>query len=107
MLPEGLYDTSLPEIRQTMGFSERRIALIDGLEGYLQVWDRHQVLESVIIDGSFVTNKVEPGDIDVLVVPKLEALHSRTFTELAHLLCYDRDATKEGVWLRGVSSGRS
>ncbi len=95
MLPEGLYDTTLGEIRRTMGFSERRMALINGLESYLQAWDRYQVLESVIIDGSFVTDKVEPGDIDILVVPKLEVLHSTAFAELVQWLCYDRDATKE------------
>ena len=95
MLPHGLYDASLPEIRRVFGFSVRRESLIDGLEQYLRVWDRHRVLESAIIDGSFVTGKLDPGDIDILVVPKPEALGSMAFADLVRRLCYDRVGTKE------------
>ena len=95
MLPRGLYDASLQEIRRTLGFNDRRKALIDGLEQYLCLWDRHQVLESAIVDGSFVTDKAEPGDIDLLVVPKPEALYTQTFVDLVGQFCLDRNETKE------------
>ena len=95
MLPRGLYDASLQEIRQTFGFNSRRKALVDGLERYLRLWDQHQVLESAIVDGSFVTDKAEPGDIDLLVVPKPEALYTQTFEDLVHQLCDDRNETKD------------
>ena len=90
-----MHDASLQEIRQTLGFNERRQALVCGLERYLGLWDQHQVLESAIVDGSFVTDKAEPGDIDLLVVPKLEALSSQTFADLVQELCLDRGETKE------------
>ena len=86
MLPHGLYDASLPEIRRVFGFSVRRESLIDGLEQYLRVWDRHRVLESVIIDGSFVTAKHEPDDIDLLVVPANDRVSGPAFTRLAQEL---------------------
>ena len=95
MLPSGLYDASLEEIRRILGFNDRRKTLVSGLERYLQVWDRHQVLESAIVDGSFVTDKVEPCDIDLLVVPKPEAMYSQIFVDLVHQLCDDRNETKE------------
>jgi hypothetical protein len=84
MLPIGLYDASLQEIRRTFGFNSRRRVLVDGLERYLRLWDQHQVLESAIVDGSFVTDKAAPGDIDLLVVPKPEALYTQTFVDLVH-----------------------
>ena len=94
-LPRGLHDASLHEIRRTLGFSDRRKALVDGLERYLRLWDRHQLLESAIVDGSFVTDKYEPGDIDLLVVLKPEALYARTLKDLVQELCSDRNEIKE------------
>ena len=86
MLPHGLYDASLPEIGRVFGFSVRRESLVDGLEQYLRVWDRHRVVESVIIDGSFVTAKHEPDDIDLLVVPANDRVSGPAFTRLAQEL---------------------
>ena len=95
MLPIGLHDTSVKEIREALGFSRRRETLIDGLERYLREWDRHHLLESVIIDGSFVTYKAEPGDIDILLVPTTEALSSMTLAKLIPQMCYDEDGIRE------------
>ena len=95
MLPHGLYDASLPEIRRVFGFSVRRESLIDGLEQYLRVWDRHRVLESVIIDGSFVTAKHEPDDIDLLVVPANDRVSGPAFTRLAQELERSREEFRE------------
>ena len=78
-----------------LGFTYRRENLIDGLERYLRAWNRHRLLESAIIDGSFVTDKEEPGDIDLLLVPTTEALRSMTFAQVTHQMCYDEDRIKE------------
>ena len=78
-----------------LGFTNRRKYLIDGLERYLLEWNRHHLLESAIIDGSFVTDMLEPRDIDILLVPKPESLNNKTFAELVQKLCEDRDDTKE------------
>ena len=95
MLPEGLYDTAIEEIRTTMGFTRRRLELIDGLVRYLDAWDRQNLLECTIIDGSFVTDKPEPGDIDILLVPTTEGLRSMEYANLVLELCLNRDETKE------------
>ena len=95
MLPEGLYDTSIEEVRTTLGFTHRRMELIDGLERYLDAWDQYEVLESAIVDGSFVTDEPEPGDIDILLLPTTEGLGSIEFANLVLELCLNRDETKE------------
>ncbi len=53
------------------------------------------MLESVIIDGSFVTTEDEPGDIDLLLVPKPESVYDDDYGELVQLLCENREETKE------------
>lgn len=90
-----MYTTSLAEIRRVLGFTERRVELINGLERYISAWTGHAYLDYVIIDGSFTTAKPEPGDIDMILVPIPAALSSRSFGEMARVLCYDRAFTKE------------
>jgi hypothetical protein len=36
LLPPGIYDTSLAEIRQRFAYNARRIALVDGLQRALE-----------------------------------------------------------------------
>ena len=86
MVPEDLHDTSLPEIRRRLGFSKHRIALIDGLERCLNYLGKLRVVEGVVIDGSFVTAKHEPDDIDLLVVPLNDRVSGPAFTRLAQEL---------------------
>jgi hypothetical protein len=95
LLPVGLHDCSLQEIRETLGFNERRKVLVDGLERYLRCWDGHLAVESIIVDGSFSTDKAEPGDIDLLIVLKHEAEFSQNLEELIFQLCYDSRETKD------------
>ena len=94
MLPLGLHDTSLEEVRTVLGFTPRRNELIEGLEEYARIWDRHEFLDYLVIDGSFATSKPDPGDIDLLLVPNLAAIFSNEFGDLAESLCYDRAFTK-------------
>ncbi len=82
MLPEGLHDSNLPEIRQALGFTKRREELIDGLERYLSFLESYSVLDSVVIDGSFVTTEPKPGDIDLLVVPMSGATADAAYVQL-------------------------
>ncbi len=81
ILPEGIWKTTLEHIKLKLLFSERRIELFDGL--MLCLIDLKEVgCKTVFIDGSFVTNKEDPTDIDVAYSPfggfswdKLSELH--------------------------------
>lgn len=73
LLPEGVYDCTLGEIGARFGRfqkTDRRVQLFAKLCDLVDEEQRAGIAIELIIDGSFVTNKAAPGDIDlVLVIP--------------------------------------
>lgn len=68
LLPEGLHDCRLDEIEERLGFNEYRQSLIEGLGDAIRWLSTMPPIECLIVDGSFVTNKERPGDIDVVAM---------------------------------------
>ena len=93
-LPQGLHDTSIQEIRSVLGFTSHRNRLIDGLDRFVHIWNASGFVDYAVIDGSFVTSKPEPGDIDMLIIPIDGAFHSVNFMDLSISYADDRDFTK-------------
>lgn len=67
-LPTGLHDCTIDEIYQYFGTNERRNLLIENLHTYTQKVKDFGIEGWIIIDGSFVTAKELPGDIDIVLV---------------------------------------
>ena len=71
LLPLGIHEATLDEIRDRFGVfqeSDRRIQLFSRL-GQLVVGLRgSKLFVALIVDGSFVTAKPQPEDIDLIVV---------------------------------------
>jgi hypothetical protein len=70
-LPSGLFDCDLPEMRARFGVfrtSDRRPQLFARLEELVRAMRLSGLFEELIIDGSFVTLKEQPNDIDVIAV---------------------------------------
>ena len=65
LLPSGVHDCSLGEITQRLGTNGHRRRLVKLLADFLSVELRPLFDEPVYVDGSFVTNKERPGDVDV------------------------------------------
>lgn len=63
-LPPGLHTADWGEIRSRFGWTTRRRELLDGLMAALELL-RQAGCRQVFINGSFVTSKENPGDIDV------------------------------------------
>lgn len=63
-LPEGCHMMTWDEFYAQFNFSPRRKDLLDGLEKVLQIL-KQSGCEYLYLDGSFVTHKLEPNDIDV------------------------------------------
>lgn len=63
LLPVNIHWATIDEIKDKLGFSEKRKNLIVGLEEAL-VSFKKAGCKIMYIDGSFVTSKYEPGDID-------------------------------------------
>jgi len=70
-LPEGVHDCSLAELQKQFGTfqkSDRRCRLFDRLAEYFREAQQSGVVRAVLIDGSFVTGKAAPNDIDLIVI---------------------------------------
>ena len=77
LLPAGTHDCTIDEIKNTFGVfrsSDRRILMTQKLEEYLGLLKTADVGELLYVDGSYVTGKEEPGDIDLLLILKSDAL---------------------------------
>ena len=71
VLPEGVYSCTVDEVEQKFGrfsHSDRRPRLTELLRSYIKAADRAGVAVAVLIDGSYVTSKAEPNDIDLMLV---------------------------------------
>ena len=73
-LPVGIHDCTLAELKARFGsFSDRRPQLYSKLEAFLSAARASRIVQSVLVDGSFVTSSLEPNDIDLILV--LAAAH--------------------------------
>lgn len=71
VLPEGIHDCTLEEVAGRFGRiqrSDRRPRLMENLRNYVAELKAAGIALALIIDGSFVTSKDEPGDMDLLLV---------------------------------------
>ena len=75
VLPEGIHEATLDEIQKkccSYGDIERRNSLFNTLQKYINDVKKHDVKFYICIDGSYVTQKGSPGDLDVLIIYDFE-----------------------------------
>ncbi len=63
LLPPGVHETDLEELREKMGWSRKRQGLLEGLEEALELMASCGVAR-VYLDGSFATDKDRPNDFE-------------------------------------------
>lgn len=71
VLPEGVHECTIEEIDATLGRfwkSDRRIQLTTRLREFVQEAMQSGIIAAIVVDGSYVTRKAEPNDIDLIVV---------------------------------------
>jgi len=71
VLPEGIHDCTLKECQDVFGNftrSDRRLRLTHALATYVGDAAASGIAVAVLIDGSYVTAKLEPNDIDLILV---------------------------------------
>src|SRR5688572_2796829 len=74
-LPDGVHDCTVAEVEAAFGRfqkSDHRIKLTERLKAYLADAARSGIVVAVLIDGSYVTAKDEPEDIDLIVVRRAD-----------------------------------
>ena len=70
-LPPGVFNCTLPELRERFGEfqgSDHRSRLFVRLEELFQTMQRSGLFEALLVDGSFVTAKLAPNDIDIVAL---------------------------------------
>lgn len=70
-LPPWVYDCTLAEVRERFGRfqgSDQRSRLFGRLEELFLAMQRSGLFEALLVDGSFVTAKPAPNDIDLVAV---------------------------------------
>ena len=70
-LPVGVHDCTLEEVKarfRSFQTTNRRPQLFAKLEAFLKEVRAAGIVQSVLVDGSFVTTKPEPNDIDLIFV---------------------------------------
>lgn len=77
LLSNGVHDLTLEEVKAHFGSfngSDRRCRLFDQLREYIGKISASDWLRGILLDGSFVTDKQAPSDIDLIVIIDAEAL---------------------------------
>jgi hypothetical protein len=70
-LPPGIHPARIEEIvgRFGHGSVEREVEIRELAE--LTVWAREHGVRRLIVNGSFVTDKAQPNDVDVVILPRI------------------------------------
>ena len=68
-LPAGIHGATWQEVQETLGFSERRVWLLEQIYKALTNL-KGAGCQTAYLDGSFASSKENPGDIDVCYEPR-------------------------------------
>lgn len=71
VLPLGIHACTFEELRAKFGrFSrtDQRIRLTETLQKYIDEARKSGIARAVVVDGSYITRKPEPADIDLILV---------------------------------------
>jgi hypothetical protein len=67
LLPAGVHDCTMQEAEQFLCSNEHRQEIWNGLQAFLEWIDPLPAPAAILIDGSYVTDKALPSDVDVVV----------------------------------------
>ena len=89
IIPNGLRPLSLAEMRalcvDNFQGSESRMRIMAGLEEFVRLLEGLGLSGELWVDGSFLTQKFQPGDADVVFRPRIEFADSQTPEQKAFL----------------------
>jgi hypothetical protein len=72
-LPPGIHRATIEEVRARFGDgSPEREAEMDELAAFV-TWAKEFGIERIVVNGSFVTGKLAPQDVDVIILPGSQA----------------------------------
>jgi hypothetical protein len=101
LLPAGIHDCDLQEIRSVFAWNPHRRSLLTDFLNCFQNKIRPLFPDPVIFDGSYVTDKDTPDDIDIVLdlisAPIARQLQGLTF--MAHHQAYFQSTYRVHLWV--------
>jgi hypothetical protein len=101
LLPVGLHECTIEEMEGCFGKfqgSDRRPELMKKLKTFLSEAKDSSLIQGILVDGSFVTSKPAPDDIDVIaIVPALHDYHADLAPREYNLLSKSRVRRRFGL----------
>jgi hypothetical protein len=99
LLPPGIHDVDPSELDNhflsAFGASRTRRTLIDGFQRYIEALKKYAVPFEIWLDGSFVTSKEDPNDIDLVVFAPASELNALPLADQNSLRgLFDRPSCK-------------
>jgi hypothetical protein len=67
ILPAGIHDCTIQEAQQLLSSNDHRAKIWTGFQGFLNWAGQFPNLGAIYIDGSYVTDKPLPNDVDVVL----------------------------------------
>jgi hypothetical protein len=110
LLPEGIHVCTLDQVEETFGrfnASDKRPKLFRKLKEYCSELRLAEIADHLIVDGSFVTEKAEPSDIDLVVALRSNIEPDETWSPYkTNLIRRNQVRSKYGfdVFVAGVES---
>src|SRR5208337_2046684 len=93
ILPNNIHDCSFEELAVVFGrfqSTDCRITLTQKLKEYIQELRQSGIGKELIVDGSYVTRKDDPGDIDLILVLAKEFDYSSPINPFEYNLASNR-----------------
>ena len=100
-LPDGIYDCTMDEAAERFGVfqgTDRRPQLWAGFTEFVREVKACGLVEAVIVDGSFVTSKPDPNDIDLLLVVAATMIFHQTCRR-RNTTCWPNTGCADGLGL--------
>lgn len=68
LLPSGIHNATIEEVNEMFGHGGNRHGLMARLREFLAELRQWQMMDELLLDGSFVTAEQDPHDIDMVLV---------------------------------------
>lgn len=93
LLPAGVHECSIDEIENTFVYNSIRRQIWDSFIDYFNLIKNLSEIESIYIDGSFVTDRESPSDVDIAI--EFVSLYDWGRLRRAHPELFDEAVIKE------------
>ena len=90
LLPPGVHECTFPEAKDRFAFNDTRLAIWDNLTIAIEKMQAFALTGTLHLDGSYVTDKAIPGDVDLILDVRNEAQNQQGLAVLFFINNHER-----------------